>query len=51
MLYTITIIGTEARVTKPGLYCESFYGPTFKSDAIRYVLARGGKFQFEDFKS
>lgn len=49
--YTITIIGNEARVTKPGLgYCDSFHGPTFKADAIRYVLKRGGSFKFEDFK-
>ncbi|XZE35379.1 hypothetical protein SH501x_000869 [Pirellulaceae bacterium SH501] len=49
--YTITIIGNEARVTKPGLgYCDSFHGPTSKADAIRYVLKRGGSFKFEDFK-
>jgi hypothetical protein len=55
MEYTITIIdSSEARVTKDGFgYCESFFGPTFKADAIRYIKRVGGrnaKFKFADFK-
>jgi hypothetical protein len=53
--YTIIIIGNnEARVTREGIgYCESFHGPKFKADAIRYVKKVGGKnakFTFVDFK-
>ena len=55
MNYTITIIdNSEARVSRDGYgYCESFYGSTFKADAIRYIKRVGGSqatFCFEEFK-
>lgn len=53
--YTITVIGNSyANVSKNGFgFCESFYGNTFKADAIRYVKKVGGKsasFVFVDHK-
>ena len=53
-VYTITILDNrEARVTNNRIgYLDSFHGPTFKADAIRYVKKTGGslaKFEFATF--
>ncbi len=55
MEYTIKIIdNSEARVISEAVgYCDSFYGETYKADAIRYIKKVGGrnaKFKFENFK-
>jgi len=42
----------NATVVRAGFgFCECFYGFTYKADAIRYVLHRGGKFFFTEWKN